>query len=112
MKTIPHELESLGDSATPSSASIEGGVRVKPFLYWLDPLCLASWVAYALNRFLFVPKFGAELPFLQEHLNDSLLIPAALPVLLGVRRFLKLRTHDAPPYGREVAFWLVLWSLI
>jgi hypothetical protein len=47
---------------------------------------------------------------LRNHLDDCLLIPAALPPLLYMFRKLGLRRHDSPPSIREVAEWTILWA--
>ena len=79
---------------------------------WTDPICLAAWSAYFLNRFWLAPQFGAQLPFLREHFNDSLLIPAALPLLYWARFCVGLREENSPPNWREVLLWCAGWSLI
>jgi hypothetical protein len=81
---------------------------VKRFRYGLDPLALAAGTAYAANRWL-VPA-AAKGPFLRWHFADLLLIPAALPLMLGVYRRLGLRDHDRQPDWREVVLHLVVWS--
>lgn len=78
---------------------------------WRDPLCYAAWGAYCLNRFWLAPHFGVSHPFLREHFNDSLLIPAALPVLYWIRWVLKLRPTPAPPRARDVLLWCLGWSV-
>lgn len=78
---------------------------------WSDPICLAAWAAYFLNRSLLAPQFGAQLPFLREHFNDSLLIPAALSLLYWARFRAGLRADNAPPSWRDVLLWCAGWSL-
>ncbi len=84
----------------------------KSWTPWTDPICLAAWGAYVLNRFVLAPQFGAELPFLREHFNDSLLIPAALPLLVWARFRVGLRDENSPPSWREVLLWCAGWSLV
>ena len=79
---------------------------------WTDPICLLAWGAYCLNRFVLTPHFGDIFPFLREHFNDSLLIPAALPILYWARFRIGLRETDAPPTWRDVLLWCAVWSLI
>jgi hypothetical protein len=86
------------------------GAAVKPFKYLRDPLFLGGCALYALNRWAMKPNFHQE--FLQSWFNDSLLIPCALPPLLLAHRYLKLRSHDAPPTGAEVALHLIFWSML
>ena len=82
------------------------------FPFWRDPVCVSSWALYALNRAVLAPHFATQIPFLRAHFNDSLLIPAALPVLIWARGVLNLRNENGPPTWREIAFWLLIWSLI
>jgi hypothetical protein len=51
-------------------------------------------------------------PFLRGHFNDLLLIPCAIPPLLLLQRWLRLRAHDRFPSGREILFCLVTWALL
>jgi hypothetical protein len=83
---------------------------VKPFGYGRDPLCLIAIGLYALNRWGVKPQ--VNLPFLHDHFNDLLLIPAALPLILWVQRRLGWRDHDRSPDPKEIALHLVVWSLI
>lgn len=41
-----------------------------------------------------------------------LLIPCALPLVLWLQRKLGLRNHDGPPTVSEIAFHLVVWSIL
>lgn len=83
---------------------------MSPFAYIRDPLCLAAIGAYALNRWLLKPVFHS--PFLQGHFADLLMIPAALPVVLGMQRLFRLREDDRPPSWAEMAAHLALWAFI
>lgn len=83
---------------------------VKGFRYALDPICLAACALYALNRWLVRP--ACSWPFLHHYFDDLLLIPAALPIVLGVQRWWGLRTHDRPPTATEIGGHLLVWSLI
>ncbi len=82
---------------------------MRRFAYARDPLCLLACAAYALNRWL-VPAAWKGV-FLRGYLDDTLLIPAALPLVLWLQRRLGLRTSDAPPQWREVMLHLVVWSI-
>jgi hypothetical protein len=83
---------------------------VKRFRYFFDPLCLVCCALYALNRWEIKPH--THLAFFRFWFNDSLLIPCALPPLLQVYRWLKLRTHDDRPSSAEIFGHLVLWSAL
>ncbi len=75
-----------------------------------DRLFLASATAYAVNRWILTPRLAS--PFLRNHFNDLLLIPAALPLVLWVQRRLGLRRNDGPPLWAEMGLHLVVWSVI
>ena len=83
---------------------------MKPFRYALDPLCLSACFLYFANRWLIRPV--CAWPFLHNHFDDLLLIPAALPLILGLQRWLKLRNHDRPPTGWEVFGHFLVWSIV
>jgi ubiquinone/menaquinone biosynthesis C-methylase UbiE len=83
---------------------------VKGFRYALDPICLVACALYALNRWLIGPAYSW--PFLRDYFDDLLLVPAALPLILGVQRWWGLRSHDRPPTAAEILAHLVVWSLI
>jgi len=71
------------------------------------------WVAcslYALNRWVLKPRLHS--PFLHDHFNDLLLMPCALPPLLLMQRWLKLRLHDQPPTPGEIALYVIVWSIL
>jgi ubiquinone/menaquinone biosynthesis C-methylase UbiE len=83
---------------------------VRSFRYALDPLCLSACVLYAINRWLIVPV--CSWPFLHQHFDDVLLIPAALPLILGLQRRTGLRSHDRPPTFPEIFGHFLIWSLV
>ncbi len=81
------------------------------FGYLADRTFIGACFLYAANRFWGKPLLGDSLPFLRNHLDDCLLIPAALPPLLYLFRKLGLRYADSPPMLREIAWWTLLWSI-
>ena len=81
------------------------------FGYLADKTFLAACFLYAANRFWGKPLLGDSLPFLRSHLDDCLLIPAALPPLLCLFRKLGLRSDDSRPRLREIAEWTLVWSI-
>jgi len=83
---------------------------MRQFSYWRDPFFLAGCALYALNRWLIKPC--VQSPFLHGQFNDCLLIPCALPLVLWLQRRLNLRQHDDFPSITEIAFHLVVWSVI
>ena len=82
-----------------------------PFRYALDPVFLFALAIYVVNRALIKPHLHAYSPFFQGHLDDTLLVPVALPIFLLAYRLLGLRPDDAAPRWWEVAGHLVVWSL-
>lgn len=93
---------------TPRKLPVSHGV----FLFWQDPLCITSWAVYILNRFLLAPHFGTQIPFLREHLDDLLLVPAALPAFLWARQMLGLRRESGHPTWREIVLLTFLASVL
>lgn len=80
------------------------------FRYTRDPLFLSCCCLYALNRWAVKPWLTSG--FFHDHFNDLLLIPCALPPVLWLERKLGVRTHDAMPEWREIAYLLVVWSIL
>jgi hypothetical protein len=80
------------------------------FLYLRDRLFLVACGLYALNRWLLKPHFANR--FLHYHFNDVLLIPCALPPMLIMQRWLGIRRVESMPTGSEIAFHLVVWSIL
>lgn len=82
------------------------------FRFWRDPLCLGSWALYILNRFVLAPRFGTDFPFLRDHFNDLLLVPAALAPFLWARQKLGLRRAMNAPTWREIVVLTLLASIV
>ena len=80
------------------------------FRYLRDRLFLWACTLYAVNRWLLKPR--VHVAFLHDHFNDVLLIPCALPPLLLIQRWMKLRLDDQPPTPGEIALYLVVWSIL
>lgn len=80
------------------------------FGYLRDPLFLACSAAYCLNRLALKPHIAS--PFLRNWLNDLLLAPCAMPVLLWLFKQLDLRAGDSPPTRSELATVLVSWTIL
>lgn len=84
----------------------------RTFRYFRDPLCLAATLIYILNRTFFKPFCGTQFHFLRNHLDDFLLIPTALPLLLWIFRKLNLRSSDLHPTRQEIVTWTIVWSVL
>lgn len=93
---------------------------MRRFGYLHDRLFLVSLAAYVLNRLVIRPYLGHFLhnhvhwlwPFLHSHLDDLLLMPAALPLVLWGQRLGNLRKHDGPPSWLEMISHLIIWSIM
>jgi hypothetical protein len=83
---------------------------VIPFRYLRDSLFLASCAFYALNRWLIKP--WSAISFFHGHFNDILLIPCALPPILWAQSWLGLRKKEDAPTTGEIAFHLIVWSVL
>lgn len=83
---------------------------MRRFGYFRDPLFLVCSAAYGLNQLVLKPHFRTR--FLHSHFNDLLVIPCALPPLLQLHRWLKLRNNDGLPSPSEVILHLVVWSIV
>jgi hypothetical protein len=83
---------------------------MKRFGYWRDPLFLISCTLYATNRWIVKPHVHS--PFLRGQFDDCLLIPCALPLVLWFQCRVGLRRHDEFPLLSEIAFHLVVWSVL
>lgn len=79
------------------------------FRYGRDPLCLVACAGYSLNRWLLPLAWKGT--FLRGYFSDTLLIPAALPLLLWIQRRAGLRTADNRPDWREILLHLTVWSI-
>lgn len=80
------------------------------FGYWRDPLFLTGCASYAVNRWLLKPHFAS--PILRGQFNDFWLIPCALPLMLWLQRQLGCRRSDDFPSFSEIAFHLLVWSVL
>lgn len=79
------------------------------FRYARDPVCVAACACYAVNRWL-VP-LALKGVFLRSYFADTLLIPAALPLLLWVQHKLGLRPANARPAWGEIFLHAAVWSV-
>lgn len=82
---------------------------MRAFGYARDRTCWVACALYATNRWA-VPA-AVKNVFLRGYFNDCLLIPAALPLMLLLERWLGLRGVDTAPRWPEVLFHLVIWSV-
>jgi hypothetical protein len=77
------------------------------FGYLADPVCIASLLIYAVNRWYLKPHHVGGW-FTHGYLNDVLCLPLFLPMILRVQRLIGVRKHDQFP-----SFWEMLqhWAI-
>jgi hypothetical protein len=75
-----------------------------------DRLFLFASAAYAANRWVVKPR--THNAFMHNHFNDLLLIPCALPPLLLLQTWMKLRPAGLAPTPGEIGFHLLVWSVL
>jgi len=81
------------------------------FGYWRDPVFLICLAIYFVNREWIKPNLHVYSPFFHGHLNDTLLVPVALPIFLLVYRWLGLRPDDEPPRFWEMGLHVLVWTI-
>lgn len=64
---------------------------------------------YVLNRWWLRDHAGGA--FLHSYFNDLLLVPASLPIVLWVQRYLGVRSGNQQPRWREIGLHLLVWSV-
>ena len=80
------------------------------FRFILDPLFLFSLTLYMVNKLsLFTPPWWGN-RFINAYLNDVLLVPVILPIILLFSRMLTSRDNYSPPMLGEVLIVLAIWS--
>lgn len=83
----------------------------RKFKYLLDPLFIFSLIIYSMNKFAFL-KFGLwSYKFCSYYLNDLLLVPVVVPIILFFSKILKLRDIYFPPTFLEIIVPLAIWSI-
>jgi hypothetical protein len=82
-------------------------VSHRPFRYLADPVCIASLILYATNRYIFKPHHIGGW-FTHGYLNDVLCLPLFVPMILYAQHIVGLRTGFAFPRVWEILqTWLV-----
>lgn len=85
------------------------------FKYLSDPLFLSSSITYVTNKTLSLCTnthgSGWVSAFLASYLNDLLLVPVAIPIILFFSKTLKLRPQSLPPSMLELAIPVLIWSI-
>jgi len=82
---------------------------VSRFRYAWDPVCLAACGGYTVNRWMIPLSFKGY--FLRNYFNDTLLIPAALPLVLWLHQKFKWRPAEARPTWSEIVLHWAVWSV-
>jgi len=81
------------------------------FKYILDPLFIFSSTLYTVNKLSLFPPYWWGHKFINAYLNDVLLIPVMLPIILFFSRLLKFREKYSPPMLMEIVMPLAIWSI-
>jgi hypothetical protein len=81
-----------------------------PFRYLRDPLFLACFGLYFVNRWVIKSLVAGG--FFHNHFNDFICIPFFVPIMLFGMRRLGLRRTDEPPRMHEIVIPVVIWSLL
>ncbi len=81
------------------------------FKYLLDPLFLYSLALYCLNKSSFLGSRLCNFDFCNCYLNDVLLVPVLVPILLFSAKILGFRKQHSPPMLLEVVCPLAIWSI-
>lgn len=106
---------SHGFGQTAAGGAGGGGHALGAFMSarWSARRDVLWWVAlgvYALNRWFLRPLM--EGGFWRGHLNDLLLVPVALPVVLHMQAWLGWRPAGLPPQPAETMVHWMVWSLV
>jgi len=83
----------------------------KKFKYLLDPLFVFSLILYSMNKTSFLKFDFWSNKFCNYYLNDLLLVPVIMPIVLLFSRVLKLRDIYSPPTFQEIILPLAIWSI-
>ena len=83
----------------------------RPFKYLADPVCIASLIIYAINRFVLKPRHIGGW-FTHGYLNDLLCLPLFVPIILYIQRILGIRSHDGYPRPWEIFQQWVIFSVM
>jgi len=83
---------------------------VKRYWFWRDELWWSCCSLYGLNRWFIKPH--THNLFLRGQFNDLLLIPCALPLILQIQQWVRLRKQNTAPEFGEIFFHLAIWSVL
>lgn len=83
---------------------------LKPFTYLRDRLFLACVGIYFLNRMLEDVQWSHK--YLRWYLNDLLLVPIFVPIMLWCMRKLALRKNDLAPSLLEIGMLVLVIGLV
>jgi hypothetical protein len=83
------------------------------FKYLSDPLFLLASVAYAINKTssLFANGSGRVRLSVASYLNDLLLVPVTIPIILFLSKTLRLRPQSSSPALLELVIPVLIGSI-
>ena len=68
-------------------------------------------ILFISNKISFLSLIKINSNFTSSYLNDLLLVPVVLPIILFCSRIFHFRPNDAPPKIMEIVLPLLIWSL-
>jgi len=81
------------------------------FKYLLDPIFILSSALYAVNKISHVRPYYWCNGFFKNYLNDVLLVPVMIPVILFFLSACNVRKTNSPPMIIEIVIPLIIWSI-
>lgn len=79
--------------------------------YLLDPLFILSLTLYSVNKWIIAPHESWTCKFCNCYLNDILLVPVMVPIILFFLRLFRVRDSYSPPLILEIIVPLIIWSI-
>ena len=81
------------------------------FHYLRDKLFIFSLTLYTFNKYSLLRPFFFETKFNYCYLNDLLLVPVILPIILFISKTFNIRNNNHPPIILEIIIPLIIWSI-
>jgi hypothetical protein len=83
----------------------------RPFRYLADPLCIASLILYAANRFYLKPNHIGGW-FTHGYLNGVLCLPLFVPIILYIQHLTGVRPHYRFPRLWEILQIFAVFTVV
>ena len=85
--------------------------EISEFRYLFDPIFQIALLIYFINKYVFSVFDYFHSGFLAYYLNDLLLIPVVLPILLYLAEILNFRRSNGPPSFIEIIIPVTIWII-